>query len=69
MVRGKEENGRVYFSYSKCDGMSQHYYNVDKDWFDEHNTESITAEELSDLAYKDRENSKVDGRISWWGLG
>lgn len=69
MVRGKEQDGRVYFSYSKCDGMSQHQLSVDKTWFDEHNTEGMTAEELDSLAYADRDNSKVEGKISWWGLG
>ena len=69
MVRGREKEGRVYFDFTKCDGMSIHYNSVDKDWFDAHNTESMTAEELDGLAWHDKDNSKVDGKISWWGLG
>ncbi len=69
MVRGTVNDGRVSFYYSKCDGMSQHYNTVDEDWFNEHNTESITAEELDSLAWHDKENSKVEGKISWIGLG
>lgn len=70
MVRGTEkENNMVSFSFTVCDGMSQHYVIVDKDWFDAHNTPEITAEELDKLAWKDKENSKADGKVSWWGLG
>ena len=70
MVRGQiKESGKVFFSFSKCDGMSQHMNYVDKDWFNAHNTESMTAEELEGLAWHDKDNSKVEGRVSWWGLG
>lgn len=70
MVRGElKENNRIGFHYSKCDGMSQHYNEVDKDWFDAHNTKEITAEELEKLAWKDKENSHADGITRWWGLG
>ena len=70
MVRGEvKENNRVGFHYSKCDGMSQHYNEVDKAWFDAHNTEDMTEERMEKLAYADRENSHVDGKTSWWGLG
>ena len=70
MVRGKvKDDGKVHFSFNKCDGMSIHYVSVDKSWFDEYNTEDMNDEEMEKLAYKDKENSKVDGRISWWGLG
>lgn len=69
MARGKERDGRVYFNYSKCDGMSQHMFSVDKAWCDTHNTDEIDAEQLDKMAYDDKENSKVEGKISWWGLG
>ena len=70
MVRGViKDNGRVFFSYSKCDGMSQHYNEVDIEWFDKHNTEDMTEEKLEKLAQDDKENSHSDGKISWWGLG
>ena len=70
MVKGKlQDNGKIFFSFSKCDGMSQHMNYVDKDWFDAHNTTEMTAEELEGLAWHDKDNSKVEGKISWWGLG
>lgn len=69
MMNYNVEDGRVYFSFTKCDGMSIHYTNVDEEWFNQHNTDDITAEELSELAFKDRDNSKAKGKISWWGLG
>ena len=70
MVHGKiKDDGKVHFSFDKCDGMSIHYIAVDEDWFNEHNTEDIDAETLDKMAHEDRENSKVSGRISWWGLG
>ena len=69
IIRGGESWDRVSFYYSKCDGMFQHYNEVDKDWFDAHNTESMTAEELEGLAWNDKANSHVDGHTSCWGLG
>ena len=70
MVNGTlTADGKIYFSYSVCGGMSQHQNYVNKDWFEAHNTEDMTAEKLEKLAWEDKENSKTDGKISWWGLG
>ena len=69
MVKGQVKDDRVHFNYSKCDGMSIHYVSVDEQWFNEHNTENMTPEELDKLAFEDKENSKAQGKISWWGLG
>lgn len=69
MVRGKEKDGRIHFSYDKCDGAFIHYISVDKKWFNEHNTQNMTAEELDKLAFADKELSQASGRISCWGLG
>lgn len=49
--------------------MSQTRVTVDKEWFEKQDTEHLTAEELDKLAHEDRENSKVEGVCSWWGLG
>lgn len=71
MVRGKNINDtRVSFSYSKCDGMVQTTTVVDKKWFDEHNTETMTPEELDYLAYskEERNLSNATGQTMWWGL-
>lgn len=69
MNRYIDAGDTIRFSYYKCDGMSQHKFTVDKEWFNTHNTDSITAEELEELARADRENSKIEGCISWIGLG
>ena len=65
----KFDDGRAYFSYTSCGGMRISYISVDEDWFNAHNSDNITAEELDKLAFEDRENSKAQGKISWWGLG
>ena len=70
MIRFEEkDNNRVGFHYSKCDGMSQHYNEVDKDWANLHVTPEMTAEELEKLAWANKDESKVDGITHWWGLG
>lgn len=60
---------RVTLRWSTCDGMCSHILTVNSDWFNSHNKDCKTYEELQRLAYKDKECSMPEGKSSWWGLG